>query len=146
MLDGLFNVLEQFNVEHEANYYETSAAFTRFAMYGYYRLFQETVLYELNVIGAKTVSVVVTSETINDIVFLLEHSLKEKEHIHTNIEKSPSRADIVIHNRILSVPYIRDYIVLILVAWLHAKIVNFDSNSVLRFQESNDILSFVSNC
>ena len=115
-------------------------------MYGYRGLFQETVFYELDVIWSETVAVVVASKTIDNISFLLHHPLEEEEHVHANVEEHPSRADIVVYDWELGVSYIRDYIMLILVAWFHAKVVNFDSNPMLLLQESNDILSFVSYC
>jgi hypothetical protein len=61
-----------------------------------------------------------SSQTVDDIRFLLEHLLQEQKDIQTNVETCSDRADIMIRKAVFTVPEFWDLRLVILLALLKA--------------------------
>ena len=79
-----------------------------------------------------------------NVFFLLRHSLKEQEDINTDFEDGFRRANVVIFKGILGIRKLRNHTLVILPIRFNAKVVYLHIDSVLFFEELDDILSAIS--
>jgi hypothetical protein len=109
-------------------------------------LFEEIILDNFQLLLRKVISMIMTSQTVYDIRLLLEHLLKEQKDIQTNIETHSDRADIVIRKAVLAVAEFRNLRLVVLLALLNAKVVNFNIDTVSHLEKLYDVLSIISYC
>ena len=86
VLDCLFCSLKHLSEEKVATNDQTCSSFTCFAMNGNDRRLQEVGVDDLEIFLLALVAVVVTSQTVDDIVFQLDGTLQEQEDVKANIE------------------------------------------------------------
>ena len=107
-------------------------------------LLQEVVFDDLQLLLGEMVSVIVTSQTIDDVALLLEHSLKKQENIQADIEECSHRANVMILETIFAVSKLGNIRLGILLVGLKTQVVYFDTDTMSALKKLDEVLTIVS--
>ena len=143
MIDGLLCITEHFCKQKETTDNQASPPLSSLAMYGDHRWLEEVLINGLDLLLLALISMVVSSETCNNIIFNLYHSLQKQENVETNIKDLLDTADLMVTEWIHLVSELWDIFLGVPLRLLNAQIINLNVNTVTRLEEFDHVFTLV---